>query len=358
MMNEIMLDDAATYTKYDPSEMGKRIRELPTVILDAWQAAINFELPDDFKGVNKVLILGMGGSAIGGDLVRRLLLHESKAPITVLREYNLPAWVDERTLVIASSYSGGTEETLSTFNQALATPAKKLVITTGGKLLEIARDNGVPAFVFSYPAQPRAAIAWGIFPLLNFLVRLGLAPDKTAEVAEAALVTEQFARKIEPAKPSPVNQAKELAHKFYGRVPVIYGSDIATEVAYRWQTQLNENAKQWAFAQALPELDHNAVVGYEFPAEIIPRMQVVMLRSNHLYERNVRRYQITAELLTRAGARVTFTEGRGIAPLAQIMTLILMGDYTSYYLAMLNQIDPTPVEVINYLKGRLAESAE
>ena len=355
-MNEVILDDASTYAKFDPAEMGKRIRELPTVILDAWQAATNFELPDEFHGINKVLILGMGGSAIGGDLVRRLLLHESKALITVLREYNLPAWVDERTLVVASSYSGGTEETLSAFNQALATPARKLVMTTGGKLLEIARDNGIPAFVFSYPAQPRAAVAWGIFPLLNFLMRLGLVADKALEVTEAALVTEQFARKIEPEKPLALNQAKELAYKLYGRIPVIYGSDIAAEVAYRWQTQINENAKQWAFAQVLPELDHNAVVGYQFPAEIIPKMQVVMLRSNHLNERNVRRYQITAELLTRAGVRVTFTEGRGIAPLAQMMSLILMGDYTSYYLAILNQIDPTPVEVISYLKGRLAET--
>jgi glucose/mannose-6-phosphate isomerase len=298
----------------------------------------------------------MGGSAIGGDLVRRLLVDESRAPITVLREYNLPAWVDARTLVVASSYSGNTEETLSAFGQALATPAKKLAITTGGKLFEMARDNDIPSFVFSYDAQPRAAVAWGIFPLLNFLIRLGIASDKSAEVAEAAMVTEQFARKIEPGKPLAHNQAKEMAYKFYGRIPVIYGAEIAAEVAYRWQTQMNENAKQWAFAQELPELNHNAVVGYQFPADLIPHISVVMLRSNHLYERNVRRYQVTAELLTHAGARVTFTDGRGISPLAQMMSLILMGDYVSYYLSILNQIDPTPVEVIDYLKGRLAET--
>jgi glucose/mannose-6-phosphate isomerase len=355
-MNEVMLDEAATYAKFDPEDMGKRIRELPEVILDAWAAAGKFELPEDYKNIDKVLILGMGGSAIGGDLVRRLLLHEAAAPITVLREYNLPAWVDEKTLVVASSYSGGTEETLSAFGQALETPAKKLVMTTGGKLLETAKENDIPAFVFSYTAQPRAAVAWGIFPLLNFLVRLGIAGDKSAEVAEAATVTEQFARKIAPDKPMKNNQAKDLAYKFYGRIPVVYGADIAAEVAYRWQTQLNENSKQWAFAQALPELNHNAVVGYQFPGDVVPRMQVVMLRSNHIYARNLKRYQITSELLTRAGARITFTDGRGISPLAQMMSLILMGDYTSYYLAILNQIDPTPVEVISYLKERLAES--
>jgi len=356
-MNEMMLDEPASYEKFDPGDMGRRIRELPKTILDAWQAAGDFELPQEYRGVNKVLILGMGGSAIGGDLVRRLLIGESKVPISVLRDYHLPAWVDENTLVVASSYSGNTEETLSAFTQAMPIPAKKLVITTGGKLLEMAGEADIPAFVFSYDAQPRAAVAWGIFPLLNFLVRLGVVSDKAAEVAEAALVTEQFARKIEPNKTLDHNQAKELAYKFYGRIPVIYGADIAVEVAYRWQTQMNENAKHWAFAQAMPELNHNAVVGYQFPTELTPRFQVVMLRSNHLFQRNMTRYQVTADLLSRAGARVTFADGRGISPLAQMMSLILLGDYVSYYLAILNQIDPTPVEVINYLKSRLADSA-
>ena len=355
-MNEMMLDETASYTQYDPGDMGKRIRELPGVILDAWQAAGKFELQENLRDIDKILVLGMGGSAIGGDLVRRLLMGESKAPITVLREYALPAWVDARTLVVASSYSGNTEETLSAFGQALATPARKLVMTTGGKLLDIARENNIPAFVFSYDAQPRAAIAWGIFPLLNFLVRLGVVSDKAAEVAEAAMVTEQFARKIEPAKELSHNQAKEMAYKFYGRIPVIYGAEIAAEVAYRWQTQMNENAKHWTFSQTLPELNHNAVVGYQFPVDLIQHMSVVILPSNHLSARVMKRYKITAELLTHAGAKVAFTDGRGISPLAQMMSLILMGDYVSYYLSILNQIDPTPVEVINYLKGRLAET--
>jgi glucose/mannose-6-phosphate isomerase len=342
---------------FDPDDMGKRIRELPKIILDAWQAAGEFKLPDEFRDIDKILILGMGGSAIGGDLVRRLLIGESKAPITVLREYDLPAWVDGKTLVIASSYSGNTEETLSAFSQAVPTSAKKLVMTTGGKLLDIAHETGIPAFVFSYDAQPRAAIAWGIFPLLNFLVRLGIVSDKTPDVAEAAMVTEQFARKIEPEKPMSHNQAKEMAYKFYGRIPVIYGAGIAAEAAYRWQTQMNENSKHWAFSQTIPELNHNAVVGYQFPADLISHMSVIMLRSNHLSERHMRRYKITAELLANAGARVTFADGRGISPLAQMMSLILLGDYVSYYLAILNQIDPTPVEVITYLKGRLAETS-
>ncbi|WP_353714917.1 bifunctional phosphoglucose/phosphomannose isomerase [Dehalogenimonas sp. 4OHTPN] len=355
-MNEIMLDELNTYPLYDPAGMGQRIRELPEQILDAWKLAGEFPLPDDYASVDKVAVLGMGGSAIGGDLVKRIIANESKAQVSVFREYNLPAWVDERTLVIASSYSGNTEETLSAFDQALKTPAKKLVITTGGKLLDIASQNGVPAFVFSYSAQPRAAIAWGIFPLLNFLVRLGLVPDKAAEVAEAAMVSEQFARKIEPSKLLSHNLAKDLAYKLNGRIAVIYGADIAAEVAYRWQTQLNENSKQWAFAQTLPELNHNAVVGYQFPADLLHKIQVVMLRSNQIYGRNLKRYQITAELLTRAGARITFADGRGISPLAQMMSLILLGDYVSYYLAILNRTDPTPVDTITYLKERLADT--
>lgn len=355
-MNEIMLDELTAYQQYDPAGMGQRMRELPDQILDAWKLAGEFPLPDGYRDVNKVLVLGMGGSAIGGDLVKRIVAGDSKSQISVLREYNLPAWVDERTLIVASSYSGNTEETLSAFGQALKTPAMKLAITTGGKLMELALENGVPAFVFSYSAQPRAAIAWGIFPLLNFLVRLGLTSDKAAEVAEAAMVTEQFARKIEPKKPLSHNLAKELAYKFQGRIAVIYGADIAAEVAYRWQTQLNENSKHWAFAQTLPELNHNAVVGYQFPADLVHKLQIVMLRSNQIFGRNLKRYQITAELLARAGARVTFADGRGISPLAQMMSLILLGDYVSYYVAILNRTDPTPVDTITYLKQRLADT--
>ncbi|AKG53194.1 glucose/mannose-6-phosphate isomerase [Dehalogenimonas sp. WBC-2] len=354
-MKEIILDEISTYEKFDPSGMHQRIRELPQIILDAWQAACEFKLPD-YRGIDKVLVLGMGGSAIGGDLVKRLLLSESKAQITVLRDYDLPAWVDSRTLIVASSYSGNTEETLSAFKQALKTVASKLVITTGGRLLEIAQSEKIPAFVYSYDAQPRAAVAWGIFPLLNFLTRLGLATDKAAEVSEAALVTEQFARKIEPAKPLSHNQAKEMAYKLFRDIPVIYGAGITAEAAYRWQTQLNENSKQWAFSQILPELNHNAIVGYEFPNELTSRLSVVILRSNHLSERIIERYKITTELLTQAGARVTFADGRGISPLAQMMSLVLLGDYVSYYLAALNKTDPTPVDNIDFLKQRLADT--
>lgn len=354
-MNEIMLDQTETYERLDPEGMGQRIRELPETILNAWNQAADFELPD-YQGIDKVLVLGMGGSAIGGDLVRRLLMGESKAQISVLRDYDLPAWVDANTLVVASSYSGNTEETLSGFEQALKSPARKLVITTGGRLLELAREHNIPAFVFDYKAQPRAAVAWGIFPLLNFLTRLGLAADKKPDVSEAALVTEQFARKIEPSKALSHNLAKETAYKVFGRIPVIYGGGIAIEVAYRWQTQFNENSKQWAFTQIIPELNHNAIAGYQLPEQLVPYMSVVMLRSNHLPGRIVSRYQITAELLVKSGAKVSFADGRGISPLAQMMSLILLGDYVSYYLALLNNADPSPVENITYLKKRLAES--
>ena len=353
-MKETILDEISTYQQFDPVGMHQRIRELPQIILDSWQAAGEFKLPD-YRDIDKVLVLGMGGSAIGGDLVKRLLLSESKAQITILRDYNIPGWVDARTLIVASSHSGNTEETLSAFDQAMKTTARKLVITTGGRLLETAQSEKIAAFVYNYDAQPRAAVAWGIFPLLNFLIRLGLVADKTAEVSEAALVTEQFARKIEPVKPRSHNPAKEMAHKLFGGIPVIYGAGITSEVAYRWQTQLNENSKQLAFSQVVPELNHNAVVGYKFPNELIPYLSVVMLRSNHLSERNIERYKITAELLIKAGAKVAFADGRGISPLAQMMSLVLLGDYVSYYLAALNGTDPTPVDNINYLKQRLAD---
>ena len=352
------LDEAEVYTKYDPDGMLARIHEFPGVMLKAWQMAEDFELPEGYDQINKVVILGMGGSAIGGDLVSGLLAEESTVPIQISRSYGLPAYVDAQTLVIASSYSGNTEETLSAFEKALATEAKKLVITTGGKLKKLAKKNGVPVFSFDYKAQPRAALAYSFLPILNFLQRLGLTGDRFAEVAEASAVLEQMARKISEKVPLKRNPAKQMALGLQGRLTVIYGADLLAEVAHRWKTQLNENAKAWAFHEVFSELNHNAIVGYQFPPELASRITVIILRSVYLPEQIIRRQQVTAELLRKAKVRFHFIDGYGISPITQMMSLVLIGDYVSYYLAILNETDPSPVPTIDFLKAELAKKQE
>lgn len=354
-MKSVNLDDPEVYKQCDPEDMLARIHEMPWQCQQAWQAAMSFNLPADYTEVDKVIILGMGGSAIGGDLVRSLAETESKIPILVQRDYGLPAFVDDRTLVIASSYSGNTEETLSAFERALKTGSKKLAITTGGKLKEMAEQRNIPVFKINYKAQPRAALGFSFLPTLGCLQKLGFLSDKSADVAEMAGVLEELSARINEKVLLAGNAAKQLAQRLYSCLPVIYGAGIAAEAAHRCKTQINENGKAWAFYEVFPELNHNATVGFELPKELTSRIKVVLLRAPSFNQRVKLRYEVTCELLDRAGVLYEFVDSEGKSLLSQMMSLVSFGDYVSYYLAILYRVDPSPVEVINYLKERLAK---
>ena len=349
------LDNQEVYKQYDPEGMLARIKELPRQCQQAWQAAEDFDLPADYSDIDKVVILGMGGSAIGGDLVRSLATLEAELPVFVQRDYDLPAFVDARTLVIASSYSGNTEETLSAFEQALKTDSKKLAITTGGRLKAMAEKANIPVFVITYKAQPRAALGFGFLPILCFLQKLGFLSDKSADVAEMVQVLRELSPKISEEIPLSDNPAKQLAQRLYGRLPVVYGAGILAEVAHRWKTQINENSKVWAFYEVFPELNHNATVGFPLPREVASKVRVIMLRAPSLHKRVQLRYKITGELLDQAEVEHEFVDSEGNSLLSQMMSLVMFGDYTSYYLAILYRVDPSPVKVIDYLKEQLAK---
>ncbi len=350
------LDDPQVYKQYDPEGMLTHLHEMPQLCQQAWQLAMKFNLPQDYLKVNKVVILGMGGSAIGGDLVSSLAISEAKLPILVHRDYNLPAFIDAKTLVIASSYSGKTEETLSSFEQALETEAKKLLITTGGKLKTMAEERNIPIFSFDYKSQSRAALPFSFLPIICFLQKLGFINDKSSDITETVQVLQELSQRINEGVPLSQNPAKQLANELYGHLPVIYGAGIVSEVAHRWKTQLNENSKAWAFYEVFPELNHNAVVGYRFPKELASKVMVVLLKSDLLPQRIQLRYQITCQLLEQANVGYQIVDGNGTSPLSQMMSLVLLGDYVSYYLAILYKIDPSPVKAIDYLKEQLAQN--
>ncbi len=316
--------------------------------------AMGFTLPADYAKVNKAVILGMGGSAIGGDLISSLAVSEAKLPILVYRDYNLPSFVDNQTLVIASSYSGNTEETLYSFEQAMRTKAKKLVITTGGKLKTMAEIAGIPIFSLNYKAPPRAALGFSLLAILCFLQKLGFLSDKSTDVSETRQVLQETVQEINEQVQTTDNPAKQLAQHLYGHLPVVYGAGFIAEVAHRWKTQFNENSKAWAFHEVFPELNHNAIVGYQFPKELADIMRVIILRSPLLGQRILLRQRITHELLEGVGVSCQYVDGKGNCPLSQMMSLVLFGDYVSYYLAILYRVAPSPVKVIDYLKEQLA----
>jgi len=356
LINNPDLDDPRVYKQYDPEGMLAHLHKMPELCRQAWRTAMNFDLPRDYTEISKVVILGMGGSAIGGDLASNLVASEAKLPILVHRNYNLPASIDSETLVIASSYSGMTEEILSSFEQALETDSKKLVITTGGRLKIMAAERKIPVFIFDYKAPPRAALPFSLLPIIGFLQRLGFISDKSADVTETAEVLEKLSQRINEGVPLPRNPAKQLAHRLYSRLPIIYGAGILSGVARRWKTQLNENSKAWAFYEVFPELNHNAVVGYQFPPELAGKIMIILLRSAHLHKRIQLRHQVTCRLLEQARVNYQIVDGEGTSQLSQLMSLVLFGDYISYYLAIMHKVDPSPVKAIDYLKEQLNDS--
>jgi glucose/mannose-6-phosphate isomerase len=353
----IDLDNASVYRQFDKSGMLDHLHEFPEQCRKAWEKVLNFELPREYIKISSVVIAGMGGSAIGGDIVRRLALAESKAPVWVHRDYGLPAFVDAGTLVIASSYSGNTEETLSAFTKSLGTGSKKLVITSGGKLKQLAEQEGIPTFVIDYQAPPRAALPHSFVPLVGIFQKLGLLADKSADLQEAVDILKKLSRDLLETKPLASNPAKQLAVKLRERIAVIYGAGILSEVARRWKGEFNENSKAWAFFECFPELNHNAVVGYEFPPEAKEKTFVLMLRSSSLHPRNLLRYEVTSKLLASAGIAYEFVEARGKSALAQVLSLVLLGDYTSFYLSILNEVDSSSTDAIDFVKQHLAQSA-
>jgi glucose/mannose-6-phosphate isomerase len=349
------LDDPSAYERIDPDGTRALIRDLPRQCRAAWREAQDLELPSDYSDVDKVVILGMGGLVIAGDLLRSLAALESPVPIFVHRDYGLPLLVDERTLVVAMSYSGDTEETVSAFETALSTSAKKLVIATGGRLLAMARANGVPAFVFGYKSTVRGALGYGLMPLLAIAEKVGIVRNKTEDVEEAAILMEHMAGRIGEHVPLKRNHAKHLAKRLEGHLPVVYGAGILAEVAHRWKTQFNENSKLWCFWEELPEANHNAIVGYKLPEQIAKRAFVIFLRGPALHLRIRLRYEFTRQALDEAGVASETVDAEGKSPLAQMLSAVFFGDYVSLYLAIQAGVDPSPTTAIADLKRWLAD---
>jgi glucose/mannose-6-phosphate isomerase len=352
-----VLDDPSAYQRIDISSMRTVIRDLPRQCRVAWREGQAFDLPPDYRDVDKVVVLGTGALVIAGDLLRSLAALESPIPILVHRGYDLPLVADERTLVIAMSYSGDTEETLAAFESALATNAKMLAFTTGGKLLTMARANGVPVFTFGYKSASRGALGYGLMSLLAIAAKVGIAACRAEDVEEAAILMEHMAGRIGEHVPLKRNPAKHVAERLHGHLPVVYGAGILAEVAHRWKTQLNENSKLWCFWEELPEANHNAIVGFRLPQEIAADALVIFLRGPALHPRMRLRYEFTRQTLEEAGVATETVDAEGKSPLAQVLSTIFFGDYVSLYLAILAGLDPSPTAPVADLKRWLADQA-
>ncbi|MEK6208506.1 MAG: bifunctional phosphoglucose/phosphomannose isomerase [Chloroflexota bacterium] len=337
----------------DPDDMLGKIKDLPKQVRDAWAIAEKATIAPAYSDVRNITVVGMGGSAIGGDLAAALLADELKVPMSVHRDYGLPGYVGRDSLVIVSSFSGNTEETLSGFEEARKRGAKVLALTTGGKIAELARASNYPVVTFSYKAQPRAALGYSLGLVLGVLTKLGFTRDLSDDI-EAALsdLAKLEERVHEGAR---TNDAKKMALELQGRIPFAYGAGVMGVMARRVKGQWNENAKNWSAFDVMSELNHNAVVGFEHPPVAKEAITVLLLRSDRDNPRHKLRFEVTRELLDRARIPHKTLQFAGRNMLSEVLQMVYFTDYVSFYVALLNGADPTPVKSIDYLKDRLAK---
>ncbi len=346
--------DAEAIAAVDVSDMLADIVGLPEHLRDAlWKVESANMQPWDSPG--GLVVAGMGGSAVGGALARAMLGDHASRPVLASRAYGLPAWTTPDTTVLCASYSGDTEETLACYEAAGALGARRVVVCSGGKLATLARADGVPVIPVAGGFQPRAAVAYMTVAALEVAALCGAGPRMGAEIDVAAdhlehLVVEWGADGEDDC------EAKALARALHDSVPVIAGSGLTTPIAYRWKTQFNENAKVPAFMNELPELCHNEVVGWQ-EAPALGRFAAVFLDDSDTHPRVKERIALTREIIGEQATGTFVVESRGHTAVERVLSLVLLGDLVSLYVAVLRGTDPTPVDALVSLKERLAASA-
>ncbi|HSC01840.1 MAG TPA: bifunctional phosphoglucose/phosphomannose isomerase [Solirubrobacteraceae bacterium] len=335
----------------DSARQIEDILGLPDHLRDAlWRVeSANLE-PYDAPG--GLVVAGMGGSAIGGALAREALGDRASRPIMLARGYALPPWTTPDTMVLCSSYSGNTEETLAVYEAAGALGARRIVATTGGKLADAARAEDVPVVPLPGGFQPRAAVAYSLVVALEVAWLCGAGERLHAEIDVAAAHTEELVEMWGPDAPSDC-LAKELARGLHGTIPQIAGSGLTSPIAYRWKTQINENAKLPCFWHELPELDHNEIVGWQGASQL-GRFSAVFLDDSDLHPRIRQRIELTRGLIEAEAAGTYRVESVGQNQTERLVSLVLLGDLVSLYLAVLSEVDPTPVPTLDRLKSALA----
>lgn len=347
--------DAIDFAKRDGTNMYQHIEGFFENFKIWWGLANNFPLPAHFVKANKIVITGMGGSAQAGTITKDFMFNESKVVVELVRDYHLPAYVDRQTLVIAISYSGTTEEALSTFIEAYQKGAMLLGIGTGNQMASLARKYKVPYFEHDYESQPRAALHVHLAVMLNFMFRLGLVKIGEEELAEIDELDQHVKSHWSASIPEGNNEAKRLAEQLLNCVPVVIGDGLLSGVAGRYKSHFNENAKNPAYYEILPEMNHNALVGTEKPDRAKDLLYFIMLDSAYTEEQNKTRMVLTEQLLKERKFKVLRKQFAAKYPLGEVLLAISFGDYVSYYLALLNQVDPTAVEVIAKFKAKLSK---
>lgn len=347
-----ILDDVAAMGRADSEGMLELVAGLADRVADGWRLSRELELP--WGTPRSVALLGMGGSAISGDLVKAIWSDRISVPFEVLRGYELPAWVGPETLVIASSKSGDTEETLRLLETALARRSPVVCVSSGGAIRRVAEAAGLPLAVIPEGGSPRAALGWSLAIVAGILERAGVLELGGPEVDAAVASTREAVAHCAPDVPTAENPAKQLAWSLVDRFVLVSGAGFLAPVARRWKTQLNENSKAAAVFEELPEAMHNTVVGFEQPESLRDHLAVVVLRSELDHPRNALRAKLIGDVMDTGLIWHTAVETRGDGRLGHALSGIVTGDYVSVYTAFMYAVDPSPIVVVDHIKEQLA----
>lgn len=350
----VVLDQPETYGAVDAQGMAGHLAAMPEQVRAAWERARSVDLPDKHADIFSFIVIGNGGAALAGDLLRGLVMHTAQIPVIVVRGYDVPAFVGPDSIAVAVSHSGNTEETVAAFEEAVDRGVKPVIVTTGGRLEGLARTHRAPLVSYTAEAQPRDALAAMFTALVAIAHAVHVIGDVAADMDEAIALLEAERATFGPHAPEHENPAKQMARELAGKIPAIYGGAMLEPVARAWKAKLNGYAKTTAFFDVLPEVNHTSAVGYAFPARLAEHLAVVQLRSSYDHPRVRLHWQVTSDLLGQGGIPSGIVEAKGHGRLAQILWALALADWTAYYLALLNGVDPTAEEAIAYMKRAMA----
>ncbi|MFI5253179.1 MAG: bifunctional phosphoglucose/phosphomannose isomerase [Bacteroidota bacterium] len=348
--------------KYDSLNMRRLIAEFPNQVQEAVIIGRKFARPFSSASIRNIVVAGLGGSAIGGDILRAYSSAKLRIPFQVNRHYYLPEFVGERCLVIISSYSGNTEETLAVHEDAMKRKAKIVCISSDGEIARRSRKYKQPLITIPGGLPPRAALGYSFFPTLILMYKFGFIPSPEKAIKETISLLSKKSLIYGNAQ-GKNNPAFAIAKKLYGKLPIIYSAaDRFDVVNLRWRGQISENAKVLAYGHVYPEMNHNELVGWSksfhsgnTTTPQMDKMAIVYLRDKEDYKRIQMRIDITKPIIGKCASDIIEVHSEGTSLLARMFSLIYLGDWVSYYLAILNKVDPTPVKVIDFLKNELAK---
>lgn len=350
--------DRSLIIRRDPGQVGISLDRLADQLRDGWRQAQRVKVPSAHKKITAVAVCGMGGSHLGADILRSALAAELKVPMTIVADYSLPAWVSQETLVICSSYSGSTEETLAALQAASKRRAKIVVVTNGGKLAGLAKSHKLPLYQYTATenpsGQPRLGVAYGMMAMLSCFRKLGLVKISTYDVEHLSTVAWEATKRYNTKKPFKNNAAKQLGESMAKGLPLLIGAEWTAGNLHSLNNQINENAKTFVDWKMLPDLNHHLLEGLRNRA-ITKNIKALMILDDTYNKRTQKRFVLTTKILKQLGAKVSVYKPRGDTRLEKAVDLLAFGGYLSWYMAAARNVKPADIPTVIALKAALAK---